>query len=158
MEGAAHEVSCLAGQHQSTSSGGALLTELFAYDPADIEPEYREKMAGILKARAELFSLSSEVTGLRARAWAGEEGLTDLIDLKAADLAKLREDYGKQMIALFKVSVDVEGLLGLLPMLGLAVLNKFKVPPLLLLEAAGMDVDNLKLIAQQLKELVEENR
>jgi len=131
-----------------------LLAELFAYDPAVVDPEIRAKMADILKARGEILRASAEVSDLRARSWAGEEGLTDFIDLKAQDLAKLRDDYGQQMIPFVKDSVDVDGLMGMLPMFGIAVLQNFKVPPMLLLEA--LDIDNIKMVATKLKSLVDE--
>lgn len=131
-----------------------MLTELLSYDPADIDPALREKMAGILKDRAELLRAQAEVSDLRSRAWAGEEGLSDIIELKAADLTKLREDYMSQVRVLVKDSVDVEGLLGVLPMMGLAVLQKFKVPPTLLLEAMGVDFDHFKKLVDEVKEML----
>lgn len=88
-----------------------MLIELFSYDPSAIEPEHRDHMARILKARTEYMRAAAEVIDYRARAWAGEEGLEDVAGLKAADLTKVREDYFREMRELVKASVDVEGLM-----------------------------------------------
>ena len=133
-----------------------MFQELFTYNPADIQPAHREQMAAILKARGEFMRASAEVSDLRARAWAGETGMDDLIELKAADLAKIRQDYAPLMIGLLKESVDVEGLLSLVPMLVAGVLQNFRVPLPVLLEALGVDFDNLKLLAEQLKDFINE--
>lgn len=133
-----------------------MFAELFSYDPANLPAEVREQMAAILTTRGVLQRASADVSDLRARAWAGEEGLTEVIELKAADLAKLREDFSAHFVPFIKDSVDLDGLMEMLPMFALGVLSKFKVPPLLLLEAIGMDVDNLKLLADKLKEAFDE--
>lgn len=131
-----------------------MFTELFSYDPSAIEPEHRERMAGILKARCEYLRAAAEVMDYRARAWAGEMGLSEIAELKAADLAKLRQDFSKQVMELLKTSVDLEGLMESLPMLVLAVLRNFKVPLPIVMEAIGLDLDQFKFLTEELKKLV----
>lgn len=133
-----------------------MLKELFTYNPDDIHPTHREQMAAILKTRGEFMRASAEVSDLRARAWAGETGLNDLIELKAADLAKLRQDHAPRLIGLLKDSVDVDGLMSLVPMLAAGILQNFRVPLPVLLEALGVDFDNFKLLAEQLKDFINE--
>src|SRR6187431_883374 len=105
-----------------------MFAELFTYDPATLDPELREQMAGVLQARSELLTAQAEVAALRARAWGGEAALDAIIDLKSAELAKLRQDSSNQMRALLKESVDLEGLLDVLPTLGVLLLQKFNIP------------------------------
>lgn len=131
-----------------------MFTELLSYDPETLDPEIREQVSNILQARSELLVVQAEVAGLRARVWAGEDGLDDAIDLKAADLLKLREDHRDQFVKLLKVSVDVEGLVELLPALGVALLQKFNIPLPVVLEASGADIDALKLLVEKTKELI----
>ena len=133
-----------------------MLTELFSYDPSAIEPEHRDHMARILKARTEYMRAAAEVIDYRARAWAGEEGLEDVAGLKAADLTKVREDYFREMRELVKASVNVEGLMDMVPMLVVAVLQNFKIPLPVVLEAMGIDLDQLKLFVEQLKKLIDD--
>lgn len=134
----------------------ALLKELLTYDPSSLNAEQREQMAGILKARGEILRASAEVSDLRARAWAGEEGMADLIELKAADLAKLREDYMNQVRPFISTAVNVEGLTGLLPMMAMAVLQNFNIPLPVVMEALGIDVDQIKLLVDKGKEVFDE--
>lgn len=133
-----------------------MFEELLNYDPATISPEIREEVAAILKARSELLVAQAEVAGLRARQWASEDGLGDLIDLKAADLARLREDYGNKGVALFKNAVNVEGLLEMLPMFAVALLQQFKIPLPVLMEAVGMDIDGIKLLVEMARDAISE--
>lgn len=133
-----------------------MLDELFSYDPSTIGPKYREQMAAILKAKGEILALSSEVTSLRARSWAGEEGLTDLIDLKAADLLKLRVDHADLVGPFVKDATDLDALKTLLPMIAMGVMHTFKIPLPIIVEAIGFDVDQFKMLAEAIKELVEE--
>lgn len=132
-----------------------MLTELFSYDPAEIDPERRKQMSIILSSRAAMVRAQADVGELRARTWAGEDGLNDIIDLKAADLDKLREDYRRHVQEMLSTAVDVQGLLETLPMLALAVLQKFNVPPMLLLEALGVDFDALKVVTEGIKDMIE---
>lgn len=129
---------------------------LLAYDPATVSPEIREKLAGILSNRAELLALQAEVTALRARAWSGEKGLDALIDLKAVGLVKLRKNNGERLLSLLKESVDVDGLVDLLPTIGIALLQKLNVPLPVILEAAGADIDAIKEMVKAAQELISE--
>ena len=74
-----------------------MFSDLLTYDPEDVAPEYREKMAVILKARGEYLRATAEVSDYRARSWSGEAGLDDIAELRAANLAKLREDYAQMV-------------------------------------------------------------
>lgn len=130
--------------------------QLFTYNPADFDEETREKMASILKARAEYLHASAEVLELRCRAWAGEAGIEDLAELKASNLAKLRQDYAERMQNLFVDAVNMEGLVALLPMVAGGVLQNFKIPLPVLLEAAGLDLDYLQIAVRGLKGLFED--
>ena len=132
-----------------------MFAELFSYSPDDIEPKYRERMAQILRARGELLRATSEVIDLRGRAWAGEPGLTAIIDLKAAALTALRRDYQQVAVSFAKETIDVDGLLEFLPLILTGILSKFHVPLPVVLEALGADVDGLKLLAELLKKLVD---
>ena len=131
-----------------------MFAELFTYDPATLDPELREQMAGVLQARSELLTAQAEVAALRARAWGGEAALDAIIDLKSAELAKLRQDSSNQMRALLKESVDLEGLLDVLPTLGVLLLQKFNIPLPVILEAAGVDIDGIKTLVEAAKELI----
>lgn len=130
--------------------------ELLNYDPSTVEPEIRAQMAGVLRARNEILRASADVAELRARAWDGEAGATDLIDLKAADLAKIREDYINRLRPFLKEAVDTEGLKDMFPMLVVALLQNFKVPAPVVLEAIGVDVDQIKLFVNSIKDLIED--
>lgn len=145
----------VAGDH-SLRLESSLLTELLTYDPATIDPSVRYQVAGILQARAELLTRQAEVAALRARAWGGEDGLNDAIDLKAAELTKLRKSNSEKMRALLKDAVDLDGLLDMLPALGVAVLQKFNVPLPVVLEALGVDIDAIKEMVTATKELIED--
>jgi hypothetical protein len=134
-----------------------LLNELFSYDPKDIRPEIREQMAGLLRMRMDLLRATTEVLEYRARVWAGEAGLEDIAELKAADLARLRADHLALVIDLVKNSVNVEGLKGLFPVVLVGVLQNVNIPLPVILEAVGADLDNFKSVAESLKRLVEEN-
>lgn len=133
-----------------------MLTELFSYDPNTISPENRVQMAGILQARGEYLRASAEISDLRARAWSGEEGLGDISDLKAVYLTELRKNYTKQVGVFLKSAVDLEGLKELVPTVLAGVLQNFKTPLPVVMEAVGMDLDNFKIAAEQLKRLMEE--
>lgn len=134
-----------------------MFDELFSYDPNSVSQEIRSQMIRILKARGEHQRYSAEVSELRARAWAGEDGLTGITELKAADLAALRADYIALVLPFLKASVDVEKLMDLLPALGMAILQTLNVPLPVIMEAAGGDFDNFKMLAEQLKELINEH-
>lgn len=131
-----------------------MLEELLGYDPSTIDDKTRAEVSNILQSRSVLLAAQAEVAGLRARAWAGEVGLNEIIDLKAADLAKLREDYSKSLLALLKRSVDVDGLLEMLPMFGMALLQKLNVPLPVLLESLGADLDAIKALVEIVKEAI----
>ena len=131
-----------------------MFAELFTYDPATLDPAIREQMAGVLQARSELLVAQADVAALRARAWGGEAALDAIIDLKSAELAKLRQDSSNQMRALLKESVDLEGLLDVLPTLGVLLLQKFNIPLPVILEAAGVDIDGIKTLVEAAKELI----
>lgn len=133
-----------------------MFAELLSYDPDTIDSATREQVANILKARSEILQASAEVGALRARVWAGEAGLEDVIDLKAADLAKLREDYINKMGPFVQSAVDLEELKGMLPMFGMALLQTFKVPMPVVLEALGADVDQIMLLIRQIKSAIED--
>ncbi len=133
-----------------------MFAELFTYDPATLDPEIREQMAGVLQARSELLAAQAEVAALRARAWGGEVALDGIIDLKAAELARLRQDNSNRMRALLKGSVDVEELLEVLPTVGVLLLQKFNIPLPVILEAAGVDLDAIKALLEATKELFNE--
>lgn len=133
-----------------------MLSELFSYDPKDIDPEHRELMADILTVRGEYLRASAEVSDLRARSWAGEVGLDDLAELKAVDLVKLRTDYAERVRGLLVNVVDVGGLMELFPAVLAGVLQNFKVPLPVLMEAFGIDLDNFKLASDALKDLMED--
>ncbi len=136
-----------------TSSGGTLLAAFLDYDPDLIDPLYREELAGIFKARSETLVVSSEVAALRGRIWAGEQGLESELALKLEVLKQTGKDYRDKTAAMFKQSVDVDGLLDMLPMVATAVLRKFKVPPLLLLEVLGVDPKEIKTLVDAIKKL-----
>jgi hypothetical protein len=131
-----------------------LLEELLSYDPSTIDVETRAEVSNILQSRSVLLAAQAEVAGLRARAWAGEAGLSEIIDLKAADLTKLREDNSKSLIALLKKSVDTDGLLEMLPMLGVALLQKLNIPLPVVLEACGVDIDAIKALVEMAREAI----
>lgn len=133
-----------------------MLEMLLSYDPNSLSEEHRAQMAKILSARGDILRASAEVNDLRARAWAGEEGLADLADLKAADLAKLREDYRDELLPFLKEAVDLEQLQGLIPMVALAAIRSFRIPPPVVMEALGLDVDNMKMLTEQIKKLISE--
>lgn len=128
------------------------ISDLLSYDPALIRPAQREQMANLLRIRGEYLAKVAEVTALRAQSWTGVEGAKDAADLKALELAVPRLAYVNAIRALFKDAVDTDGLVDLLPMFGIAILQKFKVPPALLLEAVGMDIDQIKLFVEAVKE------
>jgi len=131
---------------------------LLTYNPADLSDDHRTQMAHILKARAELQQASAEVAILRARVFSGDPdpSLPDLIDLKSANLLKLRQDSGHATMAFVKNSVDVDGLLEVLPTIGFLILQKFEAPLPVVLEAMGVDIDAIKLLVSELKKLASE--
>lgn len=131
-----------------------MFDELFSYDPSAIDPEYRERMALILQARSEMLAATSEVAALRARVWAGEIGLGGLIELKAAELAKLRSNFNGQIVPFLKEVVDLEHFKSLVPMLAMVVMQGLKVPLPVLAESVGVDFDHFKLLAEQLKDVI----
>lgn len=133
-----------------------MIDQLFSYDPSTIAPKYREQMAEIITARLTYLKASVEVNELRARSWGGEAGLTEIIELKSADLAKLRMDFVEKLMPFLQEVVNLDALKGLLPMVALGVLNTFKVPLPVIGEAIGLDVDNIKMMGESIKELIEE--
>ena len=60
----------------------------------------------------------------------------------------------KHKVALLKESVDLEGLLDVLPTLGVLLLQKFNIPLPVILEAAGVDIDGIKTLVEAAKELI----
>ena len=132
-----------------------MLSDFLNSDMSSVDPQLRERVAYILKSRAELMRALTELTELRARMWAGETGLEGIIDLKTADLAKMREDFGKGAIGLIQESIDVDGIVSLLPVFGLALLRNFKVPIPVILEIIGLDTNQVKQISKTLKEFVD---
>jgi len=143
------------GSHQSRLES-ILLTELLSYEPADLDPELRSKVASILHARSELLARQAQVAGLRAQVWSGVDGLTDIIDLKAAELAKLRKANSEKARDLLKDAVDLEGLLEILPAIGVSVLEKFNIPLPVVLEVIGVDIDAIKEAVSATQELIKE--
>lgn len=138
-------------------SVATLLNSLLAYDPATIDPATRAKVAGVLKARSELLTVQGELAALRAVTWAGSnESLTEVIELKSAVLKKLRKDHSEKQLSLLKESVDVDGLLDILPDLGVALLEKLNVPLPVILEIVGADFDGIKDMLAAGKELINE--
>jgi len=134
-----------------------LLNSLLAYDPATIDPALRAQVSGVLKARSELLTVQGELASLRARTWAGsDESLNELIELKSAVLKKLRKDHTEKQLEVLKGSVDVEGLLEILPDLGVALLEKLNLPVPVLLEVFGADFDALKEMLAAGRELINE--
>lgn len=134
-----------------------MFSELFEYDTASVPVEQRAQMAGILKARADILHAAADVSALRARVWRGDESLKDITDLKAADLTKLRQDYGKQAVEFLKGAVNIQELKETAPMIALALLQTLNIPLPMVLEALGVDVDQIKLLVSQIKELVEKD-
>lgn len=132
-----------------------LFNHVLNYDPNDLDPAIREQMATIIKARAEFLTASAQVATMRARIWAGEDGLTSLAEIQANDLTKARMDYVEHARALLKESVDLEGLKNLAPMIVAGVLQSVRVPFPVLFEALGVDIDQVKVVAHLLRELFE---
>lgn len=133
-----------------------MLDQLFSYDPSTISPKHREHMARVTQARVEYLKAAIEVAELRARAWAGEAGLTEVIDLKGSDLTKFRVDYTEKLLPFLQEVVNLDALKSLLPMMALGVLNTFKVPLPVIGEAIGLDVDSIKMMGESIKELIDE--
>jgi len=133
-----------------------MFSSLFSYDPATLPAEQREAMAGILKARSEMLAAQAEVTSIRAQAWGGTPAAADLAELKAQELAKLRQAWIEQVRPFLKDAVDVENLMELVPAVVAGVLQSFKIPLPIILESLGVDVDAIKLAADGLKELLED--
>ncbi len=133
-----------------------LFKHMFTYNPEDLDPEIRTSMSALLMARAEYLIAQAEVMNLRSRIWGGEKNLDSFAELKAAELAKVREDYSQRVQAIFKDAVDVDGLAELIPMIAGGVLQNFTIPLPVLLEATGLDLDYLKIIVEKLKGLFEE--
>lgn len=133
-----------------------MFAELFSYDPAEIDPKYREQMVAILRAKSELLRVTAEVNDLRARTWGGDDSVVGLMELKAADLAALRQDFIALVGPFLEQVVDVEGLKSLLPMIAMAAMQNLKVPFPVIFEACGVDFDQFKLLADQIKEFVSE--
>jgi hypothetical protein len=133
-----------------------LFADMFSFSPTDVEPEYRERLAAIHRKRAEYLHAQAEIADLRARTWSGETGLEGITDLKGADIAKIRQEFVENFSSLLKEAVNVEGLLSMLPMVAMGVLQNLKVPLPTLMEAAGADFDQLKLLVEQLKDFIEE--
>ena len=138
---------------KETNFGETLFSDLFTYDPADIDPERRLQMVGILRARAEYLHAAADVSEYRIRSWSGEAGLGDIAELKAASLARLRQNYADRVRSFIKESVDIEGLTDLIPAVISGVLQNFKVPLPVLMEALGIDLDQFKMLAEQIREL-----
>lgn len=133
-----------------------MFSALFAYNPDALPAEQREAMAAILKARGEMLKVQAEVVDLRAQAWAGVAGASDLADLKGQDLQKVRQAWLEQVRPFLKDAVDVENLMELVPAVVAGVLQSFKIPLPIILESLGVDVDGIKLAAEGLKELLED--
>lgn len=133
-----------------------MFSALFAYNPDSLPAEQREAMAGILKARGEMLKVQAEVVDLRAQAWAGVQGASDLAEIKGQDLQKVREAWLNQVRPFLAGSVDLENLMELVPAVVAGVLQSFKVPLPIILESLGVDVDGIKLAAEGLKELLED--
>lgn len=133
-----------------------LFSAMFSYDPATLPADKREQMAEILKARGEILRVQAEVVDLRAQSWAGVPGASDLAEIKAQDLAKARLAWVEKAKPFVVASVDTDSLMELLPMIIGGVLQSFKVPLPVVLEALGADVDNLKVMVEALKELLED--
>lgn len=129
-----------------------MLAAFLDYDPDLIDPKYKAQLAEIFKLRSELLLAGSEISALRARAWAGETGLDEEINMREEGIKKIKKSYGTKLTAIVKDSVDVAGLAAMLPRVGMSVLQKFKVPPLLLLEALGVNPKDIKEGLKVLKE------
>lgn len=128
---------------------------LLTYDPTSVSAAHREQMARILRARSEFLRASADIAELRARAWSGDQTVNALIELKAADLTKLREDYVHgHAVPFLKEAVDLDKLESLVPMVMIGVLQSLKAPLPIMLEALGLDFDYFKLAAEQLKEFI----
>jgi hypothetical protein len=134
-----------------------VFSNFLSYDPKTIDPAYREQMVEILKARGEILRISAEVSNLRARSWAGEAGADTAAELLAAGLAKARADYISKVRPFLDGVINLDKLKDLLPMLALAGLQVLNVPLPVILEALSVDVDNIKVLAEAIKELIEES-
>lgn len=129
---------------------------LLSYDPASMPEESRQQMANILKTRGEYLRSAAEIADLRARIWSGEQGLNDITELKGASLTNIRALYIEQVITLLKDSVDLEGIMALMPMIIGGLLQSFKVPIPVMFEAIGSDVDQLKILVEGIQGLLED--
>lgn len=135
---------------------GELFEHVLRYEPTDLDPALRERMAVVTKARGEYLAAASEVAIMRSRVWSGEKDLTDLAEIQAANFAKLREDYAQSMRGLVMEAVDLDSLAELVPMIVGGVLQSVKIPIPLLMEAIGLDIDQVKLLAKSLRDVFEE--
>ncbi|HEY6019066.1 MAG TPA: hypothetical protein VIY48_03975 [Candidatus Paceibacterota bacterium] len=133
-----------------------MFADLLSYDPSTVDPKYRDQVASVLRARGEFLRASAEVAELRARAWAGEDGLTGIIELKGADLTALRQDHMEKALTFLQDVVNLDQLKSLVPMLMMAVLQNLNVPLPVIGEAIGLDFDAFTLLASQLKEVFDE--
>lgn len=135
---------------------GELFEHVLTYDPKTIDPEIRESMGRIIQARADYLAASAQVAAMRAKIWAGDTNLSALADIQADDLTKARLDYAMQVRNLVKEAIDLDSLMELVPMIIAGLLQSVKVPFPVLFEAVGVDLDQVKLAAEALRDMFEE--
>lgn len=133
-----------------------IFSAMFSYDPNTLPAEQRVAMADILKTRSEVLRAQAEVADVRARAWAGEAGASDLADIKAQDLQNLRQGWLEKLAPFLKDAVDTDSLMELVPVIVAGALQSFKIPFPIILESVGIDVDGVKMAAEGLKDLLED--
>lgn len=127
--------------------------DMFATEPAQLDAETRSRLSTVLDQRAEMLAAQAELLRLRARQYRGED-VGDLIDLKSQEVIKLRHDLMTDSSNLLRDSVDLQKLVGLLPLVIGGVLQSFKIPPAVLAEVVGLDLDQAKLVFGKLRDVV----
>jgi hypothetical protein len=117
-------------------------------DRGDLDPALRDRVAEVLELRSEASIVSAQLNGLRAKRMRG--GVVDEAELRR--LTTVKTTLGKQIQAksqaLVRQAVDfdtlVGGLLKVLPTVLNTVEESIRIPLIVVLEAYGLDVDDLK--------------
>ena len=123
-----------------------------------LPPKDRQALASLIEARntyrlAQLRLDTLKVQLLRSTDPAEQQRLTEEIDLLAhVTLAPARTEHSHILVPLLKSAVDIEELKELAPMLVLNLLQTVNLP--LLMEAFGLDADNVKDVSAMLKQFL----
>lgn len=135
---------------------------MFVNDPngmrfADLDEETRQKLANFLHDRAAYQMKSAEISTLRAKAiMTSDPKLHEDVETMASTvLTPMRESLNEPMFDLIKASVDVDGILEMLPMLLMVITQNVDLD--LLLTAMGIEPDTVTKIMSEVTGFIGSN-